>query len=129
MESDPKNPQSIDEYIAGFPPDVRNKLEAMREVIKRAAPQAQEAISYRMPTFRLYGNLVHFAAFSHHIGFYPTPAGIEAFKTELSPYKGAKGSIQFPLTEPLPLELVARITRFRAAENLKAFVEKKRKKG
>jgi uncharacterized protein YdhG (YjbR/CyaY superfamily) len=129
MESDPKNPQSIDEYIAGFPPDVRNKLEAMREVIKRAAPQAQEAISYRMPTFRLHGNLVHFAAFSHHIGFYPTPSGIVAFKTELSRYKGAKGSVQFPLDEALPLDLIARITRFRVAENLKAFEAKKRQKG
>jgi uncharacterized protein YdhG (YjbR/CyaY superfamily) len=110
---------NIDEYIALFPVDVQKKLQGMRTVIKAAAPQAQEKISYQMPTFYLNGNLVHFAAFKNHIGFYPAPRGIEAFQQELSVYKGAKGSVQFPMDEPLPLELISRIVKFRVAENLK----------
>jgi uncharacterized protein YdhG (YjbR/CyaY superfamily) len=119
---------SIDEYIATFPPEVQELLQQMRTTIKAAAPEAVEKISYQMPTFALKGNLVHFAAFKNHIGFYPTPRGIEAFQEELSRYKGAKGSVQFPLNEPLPLDLVTRIVKFRAAENLKNAETKSRKR-
>lgn len=118
---------SIDEYIASFPKDIQALLETMRTTIRSAAPEAEETISYGMPTFRLKGNLVHFAAFKHHIGFYPVPSGIEAFKQELAPYKSAKGSVQFPLNQPLPLDLISRIVTFRVAENLKA-AESLRKK-
>lgn len=109
---------SMDEYIATFPAEIQEKLQEMRAAIRAAAPDAEEKISYQMPTFALKGNLVHFAAFKHHIGFYPAPRGIEAFKDELARYKGAKGSVQFPLDEPLPLDLVGRIVKFRVAENL-----------
>ena len=97
----------------------------MRRTIHEAAPEAQEKISYQMPTFYLNGNLVHFAAFTHHIGFYPAPQGIEEFEEELSHYKGGKGSVQFPLDQPLPLDLVARIVRFRVSQN----TAKAKKKG
>lgn len=117
MEAAPAEFHTIDEYIAAFPADIQAKLQAMRETIRAAAPEAEERISYRMPTFALHGNLVHFAAFTRHIGFYPAPRGIEAFQQELSRYKGAKGSVQFPLDEPLPLELISRIVAFRVAEN------------
>ncbi len=110
---------TTDEYIAQFPPDVRGILQNLRAVIKEAAPEATEKISYQMPTFYLNGNLVHFAAYARHIGFYPAPSGIEAFKEELSPYKGAKGSVQFPLDKPLPMDLISRIVRFRVSENIK----------
>lgn len=109
--------RTIDEYIEAFPEDLARMLESMRKTIREAAPDAVEAISYQMPTFKLNGrNLVHFAAFKNHIGFYPIPSGIEAFKTELSPYKQGKGSVRFPLEKPLPLDLVRRIVRFRAEE-------------
>jgi uncharacterized protein YdhG (YjbR/CyaY superfamily) len=111
--------QSIDEYIAAFPAEVQKRLQEIRSVIKSAAPQATEKISYQMPTFHLNGNLVHFAAFKNHIGFYPVPSGIEAFKRELSKYAQGKGSVQFPLDEPLPLALIRKIVKFRVAENLK----------
>jgi uncharacterized protein YdhG (YjbR/CyaY superfamily) len=111
--------QSIDEYIADFPPKVQEILKKLRRVIKESAPDAGERISYRMPTFVLHGNLVHFAAYKNHIGFYPTPSGIEAFKAELSAYRGAKGSVQFPVDRPLPFELISRIVKFRVAENMK----------
>jgi Uncharacterized conserved protein len=110
---------NVDEYIASFPKDVQKLLEQMRATIRKAAPGAEETISYAIPTFKLNGNLVHFAAFKSHIGFYPAPNGIEAFKKELSPYKAAKGSIQFPLNEPLPLSLVTKIVKFRVKDNLK----------
>jgi len=110
---------TTDEYIAQFPPDVREILQNLRAVIKEAAPEATEKISYQMPTFYLNGNLVHFAAYARHIGFYPAPSGIEAFKEELSPYKGAKGSVQFPLDKPLPMDLITGIVRFRVSENIK----------
>ena len=109
----------IDEYIATFPAELQKRLRDLRSTIKAAAPNAEEKISYGMPTFFLNGNLVHFAAFKTHIGFYPTPSGIEAFKKELSIYKGAKGSVQFPLDQPLPLKLIVKIVKFRVAENLK----------
>ncbi len=120
--------ESIDEYIASFPAEVQEKLQTLREVIQAAAPEATEKISYQMPTFALHGNLVHFAAFPKHIGFYPDPSGIEAFKEELSAYKGAKGSVQFPLEKPLPYGLISKIVKFRVAENLEKAEAKKKKK-
>ena len=107
---------TIDEYIAGHPPEIRKRLSAMRATIRQHAPDAEERISYRIPTFYLGGNLVHFAAFDRHVGFYPGPTGIAAFRKELARYKSAKGSVQFPHDDPLPLELVADIVRFRVAE-------------
>jgi uncharacterized protein YdhG (YjbR/CyaY superfamily) len=118
---------TIDEYIALFPAQVQAKLNDLRAAIKAAAPEASEKISYAMPTFFLKGNLVHFGAHANHIGFYPTPSGMEQFKQELSVYKTAKGSAQFPLDQPLPLDLVTRIVKFRVAENLAAAAAKKRK--
>jgi len=119
MPDNPSGFLSIDEYIATFPEETQKILQNLRAAIKASAPDAQEKISYQMPTFALKGNLVHFAAYKNHIGFYPTPSGIEAFKQELSLYEGAKGSVQFPIDEPLPLELIGRIVKFRVAENLK----------
>ena len=115
------NPQldTIDEYIKSFPEETQKILVAIRETIKKAAPDTEEVISYRMPTFKLKGkNFVHFAAFKSHIGFYPIPSGIEAFKEELSPYKQGKGSVQFPLDQPIPYELISRIVTFRVNETL-----------
>ena len=110
---------TIDEYIKTFPKDVQSILERMRETIRKAAPDAAEAISYQMPAFKLHGrHLVYFAAWKNHIGFYPMPSGTEAFGKELSRYKRAKGSIQFPLGEPLPLSLIRKIVKFRVKENL-----------
>jgi uncharacterized protein YdhG (YjbR/CyaY superfamily) len=111
--------KNMDEYIETFPKDVQKILEEMRQTIKKAAPEAVEAISYQMPTFKLNGkNLVHFAAFKNHIGFYPIPSGIEAFKEELSLYKQGKGSVQFPMDKPIPYDLVKKIVDYRAKENL-----------
>ena len=112
-------PTAIDEYIAQFPKDVQEKLAKIRAVIKESAPGAMERISYRMPSFYLNGTLVWFAGFKSHIGFYPTALGIEAFKEELSAYKRAKGSVQFPLDKPIPYDLISKIVKFRVAENLK----------
>lgn len=108
---------SIDDYIAAAPPETQKILQEIRATIRAAAPGAQEKISYQIPTFFLNGNLVHFAAFPKHIGFYPTPAGIEAFKKELSVYKSAKGSVQFPLDQPMPLRLITKIVKYRVAES------------
>jgi len=119
MKSNTVRFSSIDEYIATFPKEIQMKLEVVRATIKAAAPEAVEKISYQMPTFFLYGNLVHFAAFKNHIGLYPAPSGIEAFKHELSQYEGSKGAIRFPLDKPLPLELISKIVKYRVAENLK----------
>lgn len=128
MRTDQTAPKTIDEYIAGFPPDVQEVLESIRRTIREAAPDAEETISYQMPTFTLKGNLVHFAAFRNHIGFYPTPTGIEAFKEELSIYQGGKGSVQFPLDQPIPFDLIDKIVRFRVAENLERAEAKRKKK-
>lgn len=128
MEETKAKSQSIDEYILQFPPEIQEILNKVRKVIKEAAPEAEEKISYQMPTFYLHGNLVHFAALKNHIGFYPTPSGIDAFKEELSPYKGAKGSVQFPYGKPIPYELISEIVKFRAAENLQKAKDKKKKK-
>jgi uncharacterized protein YdhG (YjbR/CyaY superfamily) len=119
MENKPVGFVSIDEYIATFPKELQKILEELRATIKAAAPEAAEKISYQMPTFYLKGNLVHFAAYKNHVGFYPTPSGIQAFQGELSIYEGAKGSVQFPIDKPLPLELVSKIVEFRVAENLR----------
>ena len=119
MESNKVGFSSIDEYIATFPEEIQKILKELRATIKVHAPDAEEKFSYGMPTFFLNGNLVHFAAFKTHIGFYPTPSGIEAFKDELSIYKGAKGSVQFPIDKPLPLKLIGKIVKFRVTENLK----------
>jgi len=127
MDESKVTPSSIDEYIIKFPPEIQEKLEMLRKVIKEAAPEAEEKISYQMPTFVLYGNLVHFAAFKNHIGFYPTPSGINAFQQELSEYKGAKGSIQFPLDKPLPYELISKIVKCRVLENIKKAEDKLKK--
>ena len=111
--------KNIDEYISTFPKGMQELLQAFRQTVKKAAPGTQETISYQMPTFKLNGkNLVHFAAFKNHIGFYPVPSGIEAFKKELSPYKQEKGSVQFPLNKLLPLQLIIQIVEFRVKENL-----------
>ena len=100
----------------------------MRETINKAAPEAEETINYGLPTLKLHGNLVHYAGYKSHIGFYPTPSGIEAFKLELSMFKGAKGSVQFPLTKALPLDLINTIVKFRVRENLEAAAKKKKSK-
>lgn len=120
-------PKDIDEYIAGFPKDIQEILEKIRVTIREAAPDADEAIKYQIPTFTLKGNLVHFAAFKNHIGFYPTPQGIEEFADELAPYASGKGSAQFPLDKPIPFDLIRRIVKFRVEKNL-AKAEAKRKK-
>jgi uncharacterized protein YdhG (YjbR/CyaY superfamily) len=118
MNTGPAAPKDIDEYIAGFPGEVQEILEKIRMTIRQAAPEAKEAIKYRMPTFTLNGNLVHFAAFKKHIGFYPAPRGIEAFKDELSAYEGAKGSVRFPLGKPVPYDLIGKIVKFRVRNQL-----------
>ncbi|MCL4870054.1 MAG: DUF1801 domain-containing protein [Anaerolineae bacterium] len=122
-------PKNIDEYIAGFPDDIQELLTRVRLTIKDVVPEAEETIKYQMPTFRLHGNLVYFAAFKNHIGFYPVPSGIEAFKGELSGYKQGKGSIQFPFNKPIPYDLIRRIVQFRVEENkAKAAAKGKKKK-
>jgi uncharacterized protein YdhG (YjbR/CyaY superfamily) len=108
---------NIDDYIASFPVETREILEQLRETIRKNAPEAMQTINYGIPTFTLKGNLVHFAAFKNHIGFYPTPSGIEAFKKDLSAYEVAKGSVKFPIEEPLPLALIGRMVKFRVEEN------------
>ena len=128
MKTDRPAPQTIDDYIAGFPEDIQVLLEKIRLTIKEVAPEAEEAISYQMPTFKLKGNLIHFAAYAKHIGLYPTPTGIEEFKEELSMYESGKGSIKFPLDEPIPFELISKIVAFRVKENLAKAAEKKKKK-
>jgi uncharacterized protein YdhG (YjbR/CyaY superfamily) len=128
MESKKVGFTSIDEYIATFPQDIQDILEKLRSTIRKAAPNAEETINYQMPTFTLKGNLVHFAAFKKHIGFYPTPSGIEKFKKELSAYEGAKGSVQFPLDRPIPYDLISKIVKFRVGENLERAEAKGKKK-
>ena len=118
--------KDIDEYIAGYPKETRKSLEQLRATIKKAAPKAEEIISYGMPAFKLNGMLVWFAAHKKHIGFYPRVSGIESFKKELSIYKGSKGSVQFPLDKPLPLGLITKIVKFRVHENLQRTKTKKK---
>jgi len=111
--------KDFDDYFSQQTPEVQILLEQMRQTIKKAAPEAQEVISYNMPAFKYYGMLVYFAAYKNHIGFYATPTGHSEFKEELSIYKQGKGSVQFPLTKPLPLDLITKIVKFRTKENLK----------
>ena len=118
----------VDEHIAKFPKDVQEILQKIRATIHKAAPNAEETINYGIPTFTLNGNLVHFAGFKRHIGFYPTPSGIEQFKKELSIYKGAKGSVQLPLDKPIPHSLISKIVKFRVKENLARAAAKAKKK-
>ena len=128
MESNQPAPKNIDEYIARFSPDVQEILQALRAAIREAAPKAEETIGYQMPAFEQEGVLVYFAARKQHIGFYPTSSGIEHFKRELSAYKSSKGAVQFPLGQPLPLELIRKIVAFRVQENL-AKAQARRSKG
>ena len=128
MEGNKVTSKSIDEYIFKFSLDVQEILGMLRKVIQESAPDVKEKISYQMPTFVLHGNLVHFAAYKNHIGFYPTPSGIDAFKDELSEFKGAKGSVQFPIVKPLPYDLISKIVKFRVAENIKKSEDKLKNK-
>lgn len=128
MEENKTIINTIDEYILKFPAEVQAILQVLRQIIKEAAPEAEEKINYQMPTFYLHGNLVHFAAYKNHIGFYPAPTGIEAFKKELSVYKGAKGSVQFPIDKSVPFELIREIVKYRVNENMRKAEEKSEKK-
>ena len=110
------NFKTIDEYIVTFPEEIQQKLEKMRQIIKELAPQAQEAMSYQIPTFKLGGNLVHFAGYKNHIGFYPGPAAVSAFEAELKAYKTTKGTIQFPLDQPVPYDLITKIVKYRVSQ-------------
>lgn len=121
-------PKNINEYIANFPPEVQEKLEKIRVTIRKAAPKAEEAISYMIPTFKLHGNLVHFAAYKNHIGFYPGAGGIAAFQEELAGYETSKGTVQFSLDKRLPLTLIAKIVKFRVQQNLDKAAAKAAKK-
>ncbi len=129
MEMKPSGYRNIDEYIALFTGEVQKRLQDMRQAIHSAAPEAVEKISYQMPTFYLKGNLVHFAAWKDYIGFYPTPGGIQPFAKELARYEQTKGSIHFPMNEPLPLDLVKRIVRARVEQNLAKTAGKSGKRG
>lgn len=120
-----KTPQTIDEYIGQFPPDIQARLEELRRFIRDEAPEASEKISYGMPTFYLNGNLVHFAAFKDHYGFFPSPSGIDEFEAELAPYRTGKGTLRFALDTPFPREIIRKVVRFRLAE-LRAKKPKKR---
>ena len=113
-----EKPKNVDEYISNYPADIQQILKGLRATIKEAAPNAEEVISYQMPAYKYHGILVYFAAFKNHIGFYPRASGIDTFKKELSVYKSAKGSVQFPLDKPLPLELISSIVKIRVNENL-----------
>jgi uncharacterized protein YdhG (YjbR/CyaY superfamily) len=128
MKSEAANPTTIDEYIAGSPVEVRPLLKKVRATIRKVAPGAEETIKYRLPTYVLHGNLVHFGAFKKHIGFYATPHGNAAFRKELSVYNGAKGSVQFPLDQPLPLDLIGRMVKFRVEENLARLAAKSKRR-
>lgn len=128
MPSEKAAPDSIDSYISGFPEEIQALLQQVRATIRAAAPEATEAISYQMPTFKLQGNLVHFAAFKKHIGLYPSSSGTAAFDEELAAYDVSKGTIRFPYGQPIPFELIDRITRFRVQENLERAAAKALKK-
>src|SRR4026207_1418610 len=118
---------NVDGYISAFPEQIRKKLEEMRMIVRKAAPQAEETINYGAPTLVLSGSLVHFGGFKNHVGFYPAPSGIEAFKEELSVYEGAKGSVKFPVDKPLPAALITKIVKFRVKENLEKAKQKSKK--
>jgi uncharacterized protein YdhG (YjbR/CyaY superfamily) len=119
---------TIDDYITNFPPETRKHLMQVRDTIRKSAPQATEAIKYAIPTFVLNGNLVHFAGYEKHIGFYPAPTGMDAFKKELAPYKQGKGSVQFPIDKPMPLALIRKIVAYRVKQSLEKAKGKAKKK-
>ena len=127
MKTENTPPKIIDTYIAGFPTDVQDLLQKIRSLVRTTAPDAEEALKYQIPTFVLNGNLVHFAAFQKHIGFYPTPSGIKEFKAELSAYHNAKGSVPFPLDTPVPFSLIRTIVKFRVKETREKMRAKPRK--
>ncbi|HHU80922.1 MAG TPA: hypothetical protein GXZ35_06260 [Acholeplasmataceae bacterium] len=127
MENKQNQPKNIDDYIKGFSTEIQEKLQSIRKTIAEAAPEAIEKISYQMPTFYFHGNLVHFAAFKNHIGFYPAPSGIANFLDELLDYKTSKGAVQFPLDKPIPFDLISKIVKFRVKENKQKNIAKKRK--
>ena len=128
MKTAQASPKNIDEYIAGFPQDVQEILEKMRLTIRKAAPDAEETIKYQIPTFTLKGNLLSFAAYKKHIGFYPAPAGNENFRNALSVYRAGKSSVKFPLDKPIPFDLISKIVKFRIKENLERAEAKGKKK-
>ncbi len=119
-------PKSVNKYIANFPEEIQKILEEIRTTIKKAAPDAEECISYGMPSYKLHGVLVYFASHKNHIGFYSLPSGNEAFQKELSNYKTGKGSIQFPIDKPMPLDLISQMVKYRIAENLEKMKRKKK---
>ena len=128
MKDDRSPPRNIDEYIASSSPEVRAILEKIRSTIREAAPEAEEKISYRMPTFALRGILIHFAAFKNHIGLYPPVRGDEQLLADVAPYRGEKGNLKFPLDEPIPYALISRIVKFRVKEQLARAEAKRGKK-
>jgi len=128
MRNEQAAPKTIDEYIAGFPEGVQEILENIRKTIRKAAPGAEEAIKYQMPTFILHGNLVHFAVFKKHIGLYPAPVGVEEFKEALSGFEGAKSSAMFPLDKPIPFDLIGKIVEFQVRKKLEKAEARGKKK-
>lgn len=120
--------ETVDQYIAGFPAEVQAILQELRRVVASAAPAAEECISYQIPTFKLHGNLVHFAGYNNHIGLYPAPSGISRFEERIASYKHAKGSLRFPLDKPIPYDLVAEIVQFRVKENVRKAADNKSSK-
>ena len=128
MKTTASAPKNTDEYIATFPAETQTLLKILRATIKKAAPDAVEIISYQMPAFKLFGNLVYFAAYQHHIGFYPGASGVVAFAEDLKGYKTSKGTVQFPLDKELPIDIITKTVQFRTTENIqKAEAKKKRK--
>lgn len=117
MKSNQPVPKNVDEYISGFPADVQNILKKVRATIRKAAPKAEESISYQIPAYKLNGVLIYFAAFKKHVSVYPAPREAKEFKKELAGYKGGKGTVQFPLDKPIPYDLITRIVKYRAAKN------------
>ena len=120
-------PADIDDYIDGFSPNVQKILQKIRKTIQKAAPGAEEAISYQIPTFKLNGNLIYFAGFQNHVSVYPAPRGAKEFKEELAVYEGGKGTVRFPLNEPIPYDLITRITKYRVQQNVEAAATRTRK--
>jgi uncharacterized protein YdhG (YjbR/CyaY superfamily) len=128
MKAKQQQPTTIDEYIADFPPDMQPVLEKVRAAIRKAAPDAEEAIKYQIPTFVLNGNLIHFAGWNNHVGLYPGSKPIEMFKDELARYEVSKGTVRFPLDKPIPYGLIGKITKFCVKRNLERAATKKHKK-
>ena len=126
MTTDPSGPKTIDEYIAGFPPEVQETLQKIRMTIRKAAPEAQETIKYKMPTFTLKGNLIYFAAYKKHISIYPVPSGSESFNKEIAVYRAEKSTVRFPLDKPIPYDLIDQMVRLRVQDNLSRAVAKEK---